>query len=152
MCAESTPNQDIGISSYGMLYGYMLKGSYEGIYCPCSGWDMIALMTTPEEYISPVYYYSPRMRKDNWGKKLRDKIQFKKITPPPNCQPLQCNPLRLITNYPHSLIMELSVLRHCGLGTSLIGSTDPIGLFLLELLKKPATTVLPPVPCPPALS
>jgi hypothetical protein len=35
---------------------------------------------------------------------------------------------------------EPSGLRHDGLGVSLIGSTDPIGSFLLKLLKEPATT------------
>jgi hypothetical protein len=38
---------------------------------------------------------------------------------------------------------EPSVLRHYQLGDSLIGSTDPIGSFLLELLKEPSTTVTP---------
>jgi hypothetical protein len=38
---------------------------------------------------------------------------------------------------------EPSILRCCGLGVSLIRSTDPIGSFLLELLKEPASTVPP---------
>jgi hypothetical protein len=32
-----------------------------------------------------------------------------------------------------------SVLRHYGLGAGLIRNTDPVGSFLLELLKEPAT-------------
>jgi hypothetical protein len=39
---------------------------------------------------------------------------------------------------------EPPVLRHYGLGANLIGNIDPIGPFLLELLKEPATTA----PCP----
>jgi hypothetical protein len=119
MCANPTPGYE--------------KGSYEGGYCPCYAWDMVG-RTTTGEYISPVYYYPKEWGKDNWGKKLREKIQVNKVTPPPNCQPLLCNPLRLIINDPHSITTEPSVLRHCRLGASLIGPTDPIGSFLLELL------------------
>jgi hypothetical protein len=39
------------------------KGSYEGGYHPCSGWDMIGWTTIPGEYISPTYYYPHRMGK-----------------------------------------------------------------------------------------
>jgi hypothetical protein len=35
---------------------------------------------------------------------------------------------------------EPSVLRCYGLGANLIGNTNPIGSFLLEMLKGPATT------------
>jgi hypothetical protein len=48
--------------------------------------------TTTGEYISPVYYYPKEWGKDNWGKKLRDKTQLKKVTPPLSCQHLQRNP------------------------------------------------------------
>jgi hypothetical protein len=103
--------------------------------------------TTPGKYISPTYYSPPEQGKDNWGKKLRDKIQFKKVTPPPNCQPFQCNPFRLFINDPHSMTTKPSVFkRHYGLVASFIGSTDPIGSFLLELL--PATTAPPSVLSP----
>jgi hypothetical protein len=50
-------------------------------------------MTTLGEDMSPFYYYPPEQGKDNWEEKLRDKIQLKKVTPPPNCQPLQFDPL-----------------------------------------------------------
>jgi hypothetical protein len=55
--------------------------------------------TSPGAYISP--YYEMTQEKEKWGKELKDKIQLKKITLPPNCQPLQCNPLRLIINDLH---------------------------------------------------
>jgi hypothetical protein len=77
---------------------------------------------------------------DDMGEELKDKIHLKKVTPPANCQPLQCNSLRLIINDSHSLTTEPSVLRHYGVGANLIGNIDPIGSFLLELLKEPATT------------
>jgi hypothetical protein len=96
-------------------------------------------MTILETYVSP--YYGIIWGKEKWGNELRDKIQLKKITPPPNCQPLQCNPLKLVINNPHSMTWGLSsVLRCYGLRADLIGDTDPIGSFLLELLKEPATT------------
>jgi hypothetical protein len=56
-------------------------------------------------------------------------------------------PLRMIINDPHSMTTELSGLMSYGLGASHFGSTDPIGSFLLELLKDPVTTA-PLVPCP----
>jgi hypothetical protein len=80
------------------------------------------------------------MREGKMGKGIKDKIQLKKITPPPNCQPLQCNPFKLIINDPHSMTTEPSVLRLYGLGADLVGNIDPIGSFLLELFKEPATT------------
>jgi hypothetical protein len=64
-------------------------------------------------------YYPPEQGKDNCGKKLRDKIQLKKVTLPPSCQHLQCNPLRLIINDPHSMSTEPCVLRLYGLEASL---------------------------------
>jgi hypothetical protein len=78
--------------------------------------------------------------KEKWGKELKDKIHLKKVTPPPSCQPFQCNPLRLIINNSYSMTIEQSVLTHYGLGASLNRNTDPIGSFILELLKEPATT------------
>jgi hypothetical protein len=109
---------------------------------------MVGQTCTPGEYITPTYYYLTEWGKDNWEKKLRDKIQLKKVTPPPSCQPLQDNPLRLIINDPHSMTTESSVLRcyvlRCyGLGANLIGNTDPTGSFHLELVKEPAL-----MPCP----
>jgi hypothetical protein len=50
------------------------------------------------------------------GKELKDKIQLKKVIPPPNYQLFQCNPLRLIINDSHSMTTEPPVLRHYGLG------------------------------------
>jgi hypothetical protein len=79
---------------------------------------MIGWTSTPGEYISPSYYYPSEWGKDNWGKKLRDKIQLKKVTPPPNCQSFQCNPLKLIINDPLTRSMQPSVLRHYGLGAN----------------------------------
>jgi hypothetical protein len=58
------------------------KGSYEGGYLPCYAWNMTEWATTPGEYISPAYYYPSEQGKDSWGKKLRDKIQLKKVTLP----------------------------------------------------------------------
>jgi hypothetical protein len=49
-------------------------------------------MTTLGEYVSPTYYYCTEWEKDNWGKKLREKSQLKKVIPLLICQPLQCNP------------------------------------------------------------
>jgi hypothetical protein len=95
MCANPTPGYE--------------KGSYEDDYHPCSGWDMKVWTTTTGEYISPTYSYPTEWGKDNWGKKLRDKSQLETVTSPPNCQPLQCNPLRLIINNPHSMTTEPSV-------------------------------------------
>jgi hypothetical protein len=107
---------------------------------------MVGWMTTPGEYSSTFYYYPHKQGKDSYGKNLRDKIQLKKVTLPPNCQFLQCNPLRLIINESHSITTEPCVLRHYRLGASLIECTDPTGSFLLELLL--ATTVVYPVPNP----
>jgi hypothetical protein len=55
------------------------KGSYEGGYHPYYAWDMVGWTTTPGEYILHVYYYPKEQGKDNWGKKLKDKIQLKKV-------------------------------------------------------------------------
>jgi hypothetical protein len=41
---------------------------------------MIGWTTIHGDYISPIYYYPTEWGKGNWGKKLRDKIQFKKVT------------------------------------------------------------------------
>jgi hypothetical protein len=43
MCADSSPGYE--------------KSGYEGGYYSCYAWDMVGWMTTPGEYISPVYYY-----------------------------------------------------------------------------------------------
>jgi hypothetical protein len=80
---------------------------------------MIGLTTTPGEYISPIYHYTTEKGKDNWGKKLRDKIQLKKVTSSTNCQSLQCNSLKLIINDPYSITTKPSILRHYGLGANL---------------------------------
>jgi hypothetical protein len=45
-----------------------------------------------DDYSWGIYLISvlllPEQGKDNWGEKLRDKTQLKKVTPSTNCQPL----------------------------------------------------------------
>jgi hypothetical protein len=64
------------------------KGSHKGGYHPCYAWDIIGWTTTPGKYISPTYYCPTEWGKDNWGKKLRDKIHPKKVTSTHNYHPL----------------------------------------------------------------
>jgi hypothetical protein len=99
---------------------------------------MIGWTTMPGMYVS--LYYGMAQGEEKWGQELKDKIQLKKVTLLPNCQSLQCNPLKMIINDPHSTTTDLSVLRCYGLEAKFIGNTHPIGSFFLELLKEPAAT------------
>jgi hypothetical protein len=52
----------------------------------------------------------------------------------PNCQLYQCNTLLLVTDNPHTMIIQPSILRPYGLRAN-VSQRDLIGTFLLRLIK-----------------
>lgn len=83
---------------------------------------------------------------------LKPKLHFTWRIPPPDCQPLSCNPVHITVNVPTTLDQTPTLSRVYGLGVDISGK-DPIGKFKLhflepqnETLSVPTSTNAPKLP------